>query len=98
MNRYHTKSDIPKISFKKSQRRKKLCQSRKLSFEMKDIVEIHNMDDLTIWCHNELNGAFHWFSFPHLWFNSDELFIIGFQDDTDRLAFALRWLKNYEVC
>ena len=94
---YNTNYRNPKINHKKASRREKLCRSRKLSFKGDDMVEKCNTEDLTAWCHKELNGAFHWYSLPFQIFYMDDLFTIGFQDETDRLAFALRWLKNYEV-
>jgi hypothetical protein len=79
---------------KKVDRRERLCRKKRIAFDNKDVVADFEVSIVDEWCEKELNGAFFWYrSMSWDWDCGEERsYDIGFQDETDMLAFTLRWL------
>lgn len=76
-----------KINHKKNTRIRKLCEKRKHEFY--EAIDAKTFEKYDSWCKENLNGCYYWFQY-NIW--EEERNIIGFQDDTDVMAFILKWM------
>lgn len=80
--------------WRKAARRERLCRNKRINFSKRDVVLDFDFDIVDKWCTKELNGAFYWYRGHWYWndMGNATIYDIGFQDETDMLAFTLRWL------
>ncbi len=75
-----------KWNLKKQRRIRKLCEKRKHEFY--GVMDVETFEKIDLWCKENLNGCYYWFQ-HNKW--EEDVNIIGFQDETDKMAFKLRW-------